>query len=356
MKFLKTVHLFWWTLITSRIYGQQSSIAEDFEQLFPLISATCEPENSTTNASQTYAFPISITKSCCLPCVCEECAKGSCCPGVNNVSLTEQDIQKLNQRVVGCVYPQVRSMQLGKKNTRKYLMINKCPPGFNDTETKYRCERFYNNIDFSTMEPSDIQLVAPQSLRGSQKVFSNAFCAVCNGVGLGNDNLSPWAIALDCALTAKYTPQSVKTLADIPHVVDEYDQCNIVFKWDPKMGPMPFSCPEGIDRCNSTGNDVSYDAFTESACLSYTSIFAYRYKNVHCALCNGLTRENYELNCHIFDGEISYGSSYADLLDFNEGNHWIGHDRSDTKCTHVDTLLNKIEVIFCGGNGFCIPA
>jgi len=80
----------------------------------------------------------------------------------------------------------------------------------------------------------------------------------------------------------------------------------------------------------------------ERACLSYTSIYKNNYKNVHCALCNGLDRSDVQTMCEVMERGFLAVNSYAVLLDFRNADTYV----SPETCQH-GTLFNRHKVKPC---------
>ncbi|KAH3755333.1 hypothetical protein DPMN_190024 [Dreissena polymorpha] len=67
-----------------------------------------------------------------------------------------------------------------------------------------------------------------------------------------------------------------------------------------------------------TGKWRDYDRFTEMACLSYTSLYNDKYKNVHCFMCNGHIEFEVKETCE-FEKTVSAAPTFLPftvVLDF----------------------------------------
>ena len=167
-------------------------------------------------------------------------------------------------------------------------------------------------------------------------VFKNVFCAQCHGYSKATE-IVPWEINIQCVQDATMIPtESITSLDDLSAMLNKYEECNILFARPRGFDTNLPTCEYGIDRCNITGRWAIYDELLERACLSYTSIYNYNYKNVHCALCNGLERSDVQTMCKgLKPGSITV-NSYAVLLDFRNAETSI----SPESCQQ-GTLFNR---------------
>ncbi|XP_067128479.1 uncharacterized protein [Centruroides vittatus] len=171
-----------------------------------------------------------------------------------------------------------------------YFVVSTCKSKRADSATKRRCEE-----DLTAEDPYTL---IPVMSRRSKTVYRNRYCASCNE---DSKYLNFWSVGVTCSRWYN------DIIDDIQH--------NLVYNfklrsWGIRLPNRTFvDCimnavvpenkqflrpcyPDMISACPSKWKDYS----TRKKCNSYTAvIYGYDgiYRNVHCAICNGIDTERY---------------------------------------------------------------
>jgi len=304
-------------------------ILEDFTKLCPKTDTCSVSVNLTFKEDrQIYEFP------CCGVCLCANCTSQDCCPDSQENWMLEEPV---DDKVTECTYAQVNRYDENKYNGDVFEMIARCPVNYKDKDIARLCSRGYDEFDFNG-HLSSLQYLPPVSLSDDPTVFKNVFCAQCHGFSKPTE-IVPWEINIQCDPVATMIPtESISGLDDLSAMLNKYEECNILFARPSGFDTNLPTCEYGIDRCNITGRWARYDELLERACLSYTSIYKNNYKNVHCALCNGLDRSDVQTMCRFPPMRIPV-NYYAVLLNFRNAETSV----SPELCHH-GTLFNRHKV------------
>ncbi|KAH9364923.1 hypothetical protein HPB48_015693 [Haemaphysalis longicornis] len=218
---------------------------------------------------------------------------------------------------------------------RDLLAVVRCPeswsPASHVDETKSRCEdEKRKNLELSYLD--DLPVL---SLR-SGVLYRNAYCASCNG---DTRNLRPWELVLKCSHRDATEALKNGTATDIRYdssrkglqfyfgVKKRLAGCAIAIKemQDPGFAeklnvtqcnqrPLVMTCPEDYSNADVRVKCHSYASMVEN---TDTRIL---YRNLHCALCNGVSPK--DLRCHSIAqlgpdtaDPLYAGPSYAIVVD-----------------------------------------
>ncbi|XP_060564907.1 uncharacterized protein LOC132724110 [Ruditapes philippinarum] len=222
--------------------------------------------------------PVRPGHECCEECSCDidNCSTtGSCCiEAVEELwPIKETDV------VMSCVYPQLRPynyIELIYPNVDTLvLMYTECPR-FNtvDLETVNKCEQSDNY--------QDIETKIPVTDNTTMIIYKNRFCALCHNVSV--TTLHYWEVTLEC-LRRILKPRNIGSVIT---TVLETESCNLKYFRPQSLGITgPFyQCQDVISQCNVTGHWQTYNSVLEAACLAYSTIYNFKYRNVFCYLCN----------------------------------------------------------------------
>ena len=160
-----------------------------------------------------------------------------------------------------------------------YNMIRVCPDDYPTTHTFYdKCQSISDDL------LSKIPVSTPVT------VYSNIYCAICNGLDVHRGEYFPWNIEYLCDNNTETIQPNVLPNAN----TTEQFKCQYVYA-PPQSGPAldDFKCAKFIEKCNS-----SFERTTEiyRACDRYmaeTLAGRVRYKNYHCAMCNERRKGSY---------------------------------------------------------------
>ncbi|KAK2714085.1 hypothetical protein QYM36_008619 [Artemia franciscana] len=194
------------------------------------------------------------------------------------------------------------------QKTGSYYMIAKCPKSYHDDTVRLNCENVTNEQNVR-----DFALISPVTNEMLQLTYRNYYCAVCNSDN-EDELLQIWKPKLVCSPPPKF-PTSRATRLSARRIIDKLDwkdelgwffpihtknsivqySCNIdSYELPPGFNPRP--CQPSISNC--VIRDPAMDIFC-GAYAGYVEIDQQVYRNIHCALCNGL--KNYsEFSCDIF--------------------------------------------------------
>ncbi|XP_069127595.1 uncharacterized protein [Argopecten irradians] len=210
---------------------------------------------------------------CCNACSCSsQCfQQGNCCPDV--LQYKSDTINKT------CVRPQY--LPYGVTNSSSYVsydVIHKCAPDFKDKAITEKCE----NIPQNPKTFEDFVYTLPVSKINSSLSFRNVYCGRCNGES--EEGLVQWKIELTCNSREDLTTTSFDELL---HVLYRDRKCNLLYRVPLNIGVRPHPCYWGqFTTCNQTGNMLSYNETLDDMCGAFTSVYADRYRNAFCYLCN----------------------------------------------------------------------
>ena len=245
-------------------------------------------------------MPISPWKPCCQPCYC-----GIDCP-------TDLD-EMIDPRKVSKTICSNAAALIGNyfyPFVQPYVFQDVCEADSNPVLSRL-CREPFSNSSYDL----HLEDLIPVTDLSTNMTYRNIHCARC--VGLGVNDIEAWSPRLECTMLP--SPIVVKNPL---HIARSRPDCYIVSRQGSRI---PYSavttCSEMyIETCNTTGLWKSYDAFTESACLSFESVYSVigsAYRNVFCAKCNGQT---IVATCYASGGsEIGsmYTPSFTILLQFN---------------------------------------
>lgn len=310
---------------------------QEFFELCPFTS-TCY-----TNATFTRDNYTSEMMPCCDPCRCDSRCGTQCCPDMHVGLKSEEEL--FEAKTIQCVDAQYRPHSQDVQNGPSLEMISLCPFKFKDDDVAAKCERGYHDMELD----GPLGRFLPVLDNHTGFIYKNIFCATCHNVN--SNNLTYGHLKFTC----KYYPRKITYIHDFTRIPDE-DGCNFVYEVPPGTEGYPWVskyCDRSrVDHCNVTGRWESYDIHLEKACLSYTSTFAGLFKNVHCYLCNGLTKDNMKQACELqtFSQVDEERMSFITLL------NWIKteeirdlqrvsnqNDNSNDRCVQ-DIMLDPLKV------------
>lgn len=218
--------------------------------------------------------PRILDPNCCGKCSCDvtSCVEeGTCCLDALGYLPTLEEIDATV--AMSCDYPQLRPFEIDLINAGDPVkMFRQCKRGYPDMEVVKRCEfpELFNDLI------SQIPVVDKWNL----KSYQNKFCAQCNRIDMSD--IVYWDVNIACA-TSWYDPKDLLTNV---RNIEQTKDCNLVYELPNVTGLTKTTCTKVISRCNETGLWKSYNALIENACLAYTTIYNFQYKNVFCYMCN----------------------------------------------------------------------
>lgn len=237
-----------------------------------------------------------------------------------------------------CMFPQVvHPFTANYSSKHSYLIISKCPKDWNDDIIRYQCEH-EDFLAFAT------NIVNPPVVVGNmlnKTNYRNQACAICNGQLV--TDLVKWDTSIACSqVLSEQNLESLKTQI----LVD--NTCNMVFV--PPSGILLRPCDWGIvSECNVTGDWREYDPEVEKSCHAYTSVYKKTYRNVFCAICNGIIKLPMACEFTLTNNEPVV-LSFSAILDFSSNLLTTTRQVSDIDCNSnemFDTYsVSALVVIF----------
>ncbi|XP_078620270.1 uncharacterized protein LOC144887143 [Branchiostoma floridae x Branchiostoma japonicum] len=175
--------------------------------------------------------------------------------------------------------------QTNKK--RSYWMIADCPDGWTDDVTRDQCLKQadpFNPGDLVYRMPVvDTSTLVGSGLGSGAVPYRNIFCAMCNNVSL--TEVAMWEAVVECSGLLNLSSHTHVGSQAYISITDSTEDCT----GTAKIMFIPSSGSYGR-RCVKT--DVSHESCDVTACRSYSypiGIGHKMYRNVHCALCEGLS-------------------------------------------------------------------
>ncbi|KAL4224208.1 hypothetical protein ACF0H5_017661 [Mactra antiquata] len=152
-------------------------------------------------------------------------------------------------------------------------MFQRCPSDYLNTSIVQACE-ILNNDKKSFITDT------PVTDTFTSYTYRNRFCALCNNVS--EDRIKEWAALLKCT-TESFKPKNIDNIFE---EILQTETCNIIYEGNGIEQYEAIKCDNVIRTCNETGKWRVYNPLIEKACLAYTSVYDYIYKNVFCYMCN----------------------------------------------------------------------
>ena len=259
-------------------------LVTDIHKFICGIPLTCMVTDGPMDASseQTTTSKVDTTSSsaslCCQQCSCEvnDCkTRDNCCLNISS----DSQVNESKQTKQICEQLSFHN----SSNEPSFWMFSVCPSGAEAGEDIVaKCEHPYMYTKADAHTP----------VYDGKYVYRNRFCAMCHG--LYENVFRSFEIAINCDDGRYFVLSSTIDVTEFHGT----PFCRIVYSVpspvdDPfwkNMNADDHSCywteDKLIDRCNITGHWASFDSLIESACISYTSIYELKYKNVFCFICN----------------------------------------------------------------------
>ncbi|XP_041351186.1 uncharacterized protein LOC121370140 [Gigantopelta aegis] len=271
----------------------------------------------------------------CEPCQCDDFCSlyDDCCPDIlsrqSNISIG--DNHRLPRECVSAISrmygDRIENVTARAVAVRRYFMVTSCQ---ND-EMSQLC--------------ADSPTLPPVTSVADNVTFLNKYCAACNNV----TQYRPWAVKIDC--TEKLNVSIYRTALQLLTASLNDDTCAVYHH--PPNGVTARECfydDSVISKCNVTGMWPAYDAFTERACGTFTTVKLLdgrRYRNPFCFICNAESYRKLFPKCkRKFDGGPV---AFSALLDFGDIFH-PGNTDPTTQCDEdkiYDAEKDRCRVVTC---------
>ncbi|KAI8499871.1 Kringle domain [Branchiostoma belcheri] len=248
-------------------------------------------------------------------CYCDEDCRffGDCCEDVPQESLPQpsRDDHHLWRCVPGFI------------NKPSYWLVADCPDQWADDFTRDQCLK-----QADPLLPSDVVYRMPVKDKSNGTPYRNVFCALCNNATM--TNVSAFNSILVCSgqlsSPAQTPAQNYSNIFSSLGV--EYEKplgC-------PGTDKLVFHLSDSTERsCLLTEADFSNGNANCEACMSYTYPVASRYKiyrNLHCALCEGLSLTAIaNLRCITATGPLLVSDTFLSCWDRGDCPHQISLTR-----------------------------
>ena len=296
------------------------------------------PDNSPNSSAKEHTLPVQpppFPPDCCSKCSCEaNCMKkGTCCIDALPQLPTLEEARKRLLTTATCELPQLR-LNVGSdvySLTEGVLMIRHCDPSHLNLSS-------YSDIEDKCQSPdkyTDINTKVPVFDPSTNISYQNIFCAQCNDVD--EKTIAFWGVSVKCRFDA-YTGLDLNSIVED---IRNSAGCNLIYE-SPNPQARTVCDRNIINRCNQTGLWRFYDPFIERACLSYTTIFDYEYKNVFCYMCNVDVDTEAPVHCqqvpapHVF-------STFSLLLNLPEPSTPVDY-KDETLGCHDNEILDPVTV------------
>jgi len=297
------------------------------------------PDNSTetTTVQLLPVLPPPFPSDCCSKCSCEaNCVKeGTCCIDALMQLPTLEDARNRLLTTATCELPQLRinDGNLFYSQWKGVLMIRYCDPSnFNLLSSPNTMDKCQNPDKYT-----DINTQVPVFDASTNISYQNMFCAQCNNVN--ETAIKFWGVSVMCRFDS-YAGVDINTLVED---IRNSRGCNLIYESpDPQART---SCDtELINVCNQTGLWRFYDPFIERACLSYMTIYNFRYKNVFCYMCNVDIGANAPGLCNEMPGPHVF-STFSLLLNLPEPSPLVDHKDEPIGCLDSQ-ILDPVTVSY----------
>ncbi|XP_078621284.1 uncharacterized protein LOC144887759 [Branchiostoma floridae x Branchiostoma japonicum] len=202
---------------------------------------------------------------------------GDCCQDFEGGSESQMpsDHHRLKWDCVSGLSPDIDSNKINKES---YWMVADCPDEWTDDVTRDKCLK---QVD--PFNPSELVYRMPVE-DASKITYRNIFCAICNNVSLTETVL--WESQVECTGMLDLSPQIPRGSQEYNSTIESSDEYCFGTK---TIAFVPLDIRHAR-RC------VQVDILEESCNISYCKSYSYPigtgykiYKNVHCALCEGLS-------------------------------------------------------------------
>lgn len=282
---------------------------------------------------RSYVFDVGMTKAC-TPCDCDaSCTrKSSCCPSkylrMENGSDPIEPLEQKKPISLNCSLPllNIHSNFPGQS----YWMVESCPDGKVCIPPK--------------SQSINVSLFTPVTSILTNETYRYLQCALCNEENISD--LLFWKQDKIVCTTRSYLLSTVLTPDSIyQKIFDKLLPCNILFYPPNTIRELVTSCISTTDiPCYQTGSLDGNASYLIQACNDYYLPFVTNYitfKNIYCALCNGLTLLDLPIESKEDKG---YGGSedfpvFSALINFNKERS-VDEFHNDVECAHGQ-MFNK---------------
>ncbi|XP_045208417.2 uncharacterized protein LOC123560245 [Mercenaria mercenaria] len=209
-------------------------------------------------------------EKCCGSC---EYIKNDC--HITDSCCLEEALKIKTKDRMTCDFPQLRPFDVAYPNVveMQKLMFRECPKINNGNfDTINKCE----NSKWFDEYKSNLPVTDATTMYN----YRNRYCAYCHNVT--EDKLHYWDARLECLHGISKPPQNISSIL-------KTKSCNLKYFRPESLGSegqLLHNCHVMISKCNVTGYWKHYDPLLEAACLAYTKVFNFKYRNVFCYLCN----------------------------------------------------------------------
>ncbi|XP_066264242.1 uncharacterized protein [Branchiostoma lanceolatum] len=198
---------------------------------------------------------------------------GDCCEDFEESSLA-QTPPAYHQLKWKCV-PGFSQAYYPYPKASSYWMVADCPDEWTDDVTRAQCVK---QVD--PFNPSDVVYRMPVQAASQAVPYRNIFCAICNNASL--TNVAVWEGDVECTGRLNMSSHTPSGSKEYSNIIDRALYCSGTSK-------LAF-ISDDARRCLPT--DLSDGSCDFTACRSYSypvGIGHKIYKNVHCALCEGIS-------------------------------------------------------------------
>lgn len=307
-----------------------------------ILKAECHPYDTCNTTRENIEAPL---RSCQCDNLCP--IYGDCCVDAPKRSQMERVRNRNN-------------ICLEVNDYQAYFVVSTCKSGWRNYSIRLKCERSPSIEDPLTSIPA--------TSNKSKITYRNHYCASCNE---DSEDLIFWKIGVICPeLDGNFSRNIADNLVynhryrqwgvRLPN--NTFISCQMKLAMPENKQNLRFCYSNMKTSCSSNWNDN----FIREKCESYTavlmgSLIIEKYRNVHCAICNGINIK--DLNCpslihrklpgspnftHLFDVEINEGNKVGTNSKCSAGEVW---DSAFKRCRKLSCGLPFLEL----KNGSCVP-
>lgn len=239
-------------------------------------SLVCGGSSSFCKPSQHNPYQDQPGLVTCDICLCDDCdIYGDCCLGGS--FLRNQSSGRLGS--LECLSGTEGWYSADSSKGQSYYLVGRCPESYTDVKTKEACED-------RTRQVIDVLHSPPVYSPASRLSYMNSHCAKCHE---DSKLILMWTPNLICTDLLRW--QTIKSREDLFQLAKEGSACHLSFL--PPLNSVFRNCQrfEPISKCNVTGEWLEYDPVLQEACDLYShivNIYDQRYRNIFCAMCNGV--------------------------------------------------------------------
>ena len=252
-------------------------------------------------------------RNCCSHCGCTPSCLNtdSCCVDYRNELHLDLADEGTGGQTYKCISP-IYKTEYFHDVSYKVRAISTCPNKntLDVLANKWLCESDYRQLWLQGYHRSGILVTDKVHM----VTYKNMFCARCHG--LQEDDVIVWTISIQSFVPYIYPTYNIEHTLDYIIDLAETYKVDLDIRFLPPAVVPPDTYVCFVEKCNETFGWEHYDPSIEIGCLYYKNVYRNKYRNLFCAICNGV---NVELDSCVPDDAdmFDFPFSYIGILDFN---------------------------------------